>query len=107
MTNDVEITSILNHKLRDKTGEYVLNQGMPRLLDLYDKYNVKATFFYSGDIALMHPEVVKMAHRQGHEIASHGLSHKVEDAFDILPYKEQVRHLKSLLLTQWGPPLKS
>ncbi len=95
MTNDVEITSILNHKLRDKTGEYVLNQGMPRLLELYDKYNVKATFFYTGDIALMHPEVVKMAHSQGHEIASHGLSHKVEDAFDILPYKEQVRQLKT------------
>jgi len=35
-TNDVETMSILNHKLRDKTGEYVLNQGMPRLLDLYD-----------------------------------------------------------------------
>ena len=24
ITNDVETTSILNHKLRDKTGEYVL-----------------------------------------------------------------------------------
>ena len=48
ITNDVETTSILNHKLRDKTGEYVLNQGMPRLLDLYDKYGVKATFFIRG-----------------------------------------------------------
>lgn len=51
ITNDVETTSILNHKLRDKTGEYVLNQGMPRLFDLYDKYGVKATFFYTGHIA--------------------------------------------------------
>jgi hypothetical protein len=41
LTNDVETTSILNHKLRDKTAEYLLTQGMPRLLDLYDKYNVK------------------------------------------------------------------
>eukprot|EP01031_Cornospumella_fuschlensis_P000667 gene667-842_t len=40
ITNDVETTSILNHKLRDKTGQYVLEQGY---------------------IAKLYPEVVKMA----------------------------------------------
>lgn len=94
ITNDVETTSILNHKLRDKTGEYVLTQGMPRLLDLYDKYGVKATFFYTGHIAKLYPEVVKMAYVRGHEIGSHGLSHEVSQAFDLLPPDEQLRHLK-------------
>ena len=77
MTNDVETTSILNHKLRDKTGEYVLRQGMPRLLDLYERYGVKATFFYTGYIARLYPDVVRMAHSKGHEIGSHGLTHEV------------------------------
>ena len=94
ITNDVETTSILNHKLRDKTGEYVLTQGMPRLLDLYDKYGVKATFFYTGHIAKLYPEVVKMAFVRGHEIGSHGLSHEVSQAFDLLSPAEQLRHLK-------------
>lgn len=94
VTNDVETTSILNHKLRDKTGEYVLKQGMPRLLELYAQYNVKATFFYTGRIATLYPEVVKMAQAAGHEIGSHGLTHEVEQAFDVLPLKEQVNHLK-------------
>ena len=94
ITNDVETTSVLNHKLRDKTGEYVLNQGMPRLLDLYDKYGVKATFFYTGHIATLYPEVVKMAHERGHEVGSHGLTHEVSKAFDILPPEEQLSHLK-------------
>ena len=94
ITNDVETTSILNHKLRDKTGEYVLNQGMPRLLDLYDKYNVKATFFYTGHIACLYPEVVKMAYERGHEIGSHGLTHEVSKAFDVLTPDEQLSHLK-------------
>lgn len=94
ITNDVETTSILNHKLRDKTGEYVLNQGMPRLLDLYEKYGVKATFFYTGHIARLYPEVVKMAHRRGHEIGSHGLTHEVSKAFDVMPPEEQLSHLK-------------
>ena len=94
ITNDVETTSILNHKLRDKTGEYVLNQGMPRLLDLYDKYGVRATFFYTGHIAKLYPEVVRMAHARGHEVGSHGLTHEVSKAFDVMPPEEQLSHLK-------------
>ena len=94
ITNDVETTSILNHKLRDKTGEYVLNQGMPRLLDLYDQYGVKATFFYTGHIAKLYPEVVRMAHNRGHEVGSHGLTHEVDKAFDVLSPDEQLSHLK-------------
>ena len=51
ITNDVETTSIVNHRLSDETGRYVLEQGMPRLLDLYDAYGVRATFFFTGHIA--------------------------------------------------------
>ncbi len=94
ITNDVETTSILNHKLRDKTGEYVLNQGMPRLLDLYDKYGVKATFFFTGYIATLYPQVVKMAYERGHEVGSHGLTHEVSQAFDVLTPDEQLSHLR-------------
>ncbi len=94
ITNDVETTSILNHKLRDKTGQYVLEQGMPRLLELYEKHNVKATFFYTGYIAKLYPQVVKMAFEKGHEIGSHGLTHRSEKAFDVLSYDQQVEHLR-------------
>lgn len=94
ITNDVETSSILNHKLRDKTGEYVLTQGMPRLLDLYDKYGVKATFFYTGHIAQLYPDVVKMAYEHGHEVGSHGLTHEVSQAFDVLTPEKQLSHLK-------------
>lgn len=94
ITNDVETTSILNHRLDDKTGELVLKQGMPRLLELYQEYNVKATFFFTGHIAKLYPEIVKMVIPYGHEVGSHGLSHKVEDAFDVLPFDKQIEHLK-------------
>ena len=90
----METTSILNHKLRDKTGEYVLNQGMPRLLDLYDKYGVKATFFFTGYIAKLYPDVVRKAYERGHEVGSHGLTHEVDQAFDVLSPEEQLSHLK-------------
>lgn len=94
ITNDVETTSILNHKLLDVTGEYVLKEGMPRLLELYAKYDVKATFFFNGDIVKVHPEVVKMVVPYGHEVGSHGMSHEVDKAFDVMPLDLQIQHLK-------------
>ena len=94
ITNDVETTSILNHKLRDKTAEYLMSQGMPRLLDLYEAYNIKATFFFTGYVAKLQPALVKMASAKGHEIASHGLRHTVDCAFDVLPLKTQIDHLQ-------------
>jgi peptidoglycan-N-acetylglucosamine deacetylase len=100
ITNDVETTSILNHRLDDKTGELVLKQGMPRLLELYEKYNVKATFFFTGHIAKLYPEVVKMILPFGHEVGSHGYTHEVSQAFDVLPFEIQKEHLyksKSIL----------
>lgn len=93
LTNDVETTSILNHKLSDSTAEYLLNQGMPRLLDLYETFNIKTTFFFTGYIARLKPGLIKMASAHGHEIGSHGLSHEVEFAFDILSETTQVEHL--------------
>ena len=94
ITNDVETTSVLRHCLSDDVAQYLLTQGMPRLLDLYEQYGVKATFFFTGHIAEICPELVKMAHAKGHEIGSHGLTHEVSQAIDTLSYKEQVRHLK-------------
>lgn len=94
ITNDVETTSIVNHRLSDETGRYVLEQGMPRLLDLYDQYGVKATFFFTGHIAQLYPQVVRMVQEQGHEVGSHGLTHEVSKAFDVMPREEQLSHLK-------------
>lgn len=94
MTNDVETTSIVNHCLSDETARYVLNQGMPRLLDMYERYGVKATFFFTGYIAKLYPKVVKMAFESGHEIGSHGLTHETNKAFDILLPEEQLSHLR-------------
>ncbi len=93
ITNDVETTSVLNHRLRDKTADYLLAQGMPRLLELYAKYNVRATFFFTSYVACLKPELVKITAQNGHEIGSHGLNHKQDHAFDILPFDTQVEHL--------------
>lgn len=93
MTNDVETTSIVNGGLRDETGLKVWKEGLPKLLDLYDRYAIKSTFFYVANFAQQHPEIVKIVQNRGHEIACHGLTHEHDKAFDIMPYDEQVKHL--------------
>ena len=94
LTNDVETTSIWFNALRDETGWKVLNEGMPILLSLYEKHEIKTTFFFTGYIAKLYPEVVKMVLPFGHEVGSHGLSHKKEDGFDILSLDKQIYHLR-------------
>jgi len=93
-TNDVETTSIWFNSLRDETGLKVLKEGMPILLDLYEKYEIKTTFFFTGYIANLYPELIKMILPHGHEVGSHGLSHKKEHGFDVLPLDKQIEHLK-------------
>ncbi len=94
LSNDVETTSIWHNSLRDETGYKVLKEGMPLLLDLYAKYNVKSTFYFTGYIAKLYPEIVKMVVPYGHEVGSHGLSHTKENGFDVMPLQKQINHLK-------------
>ena len=46
-----------------------------QILDLLDKYSVKATFFVSGVNALKHPEIIKEIISRGHTIGNHSLHH--------------------------------
>ena len=47
----------------------------PKLLDLLKAKGIKATFFLIGENAKAHPEIVKRALNEGHEIANHSWSH--------------------------------
>lgn len=94
LSNDVETTSIWHNTLRDKTGVKVYEEGMPALLDLYAKHDIKTTFFFTGYIAKLIPDVVKMVLEGGHEVGSHGMSHLKENGFDVMPFKKQVEHLR-------------
>jgi polysaccharide deacetylase family protein (PEP-CTERM system associated) len=46
------------------------------ILRLLQAYNVRATFFVLGYIAMKEPDLIKIIHDQGHEIATHGFYHR-------------------------------
>jgi len=93
-TNDVEATSIARHLQSEETGKRVVEEAMPLLLELYWRYKVKTTFFFTGHIAERFPEAVKMILPYGHEVGCHGYSHQDQDAFDSLSLTDQIKHLR-------------
>jgi len=46
------------------------------ILDLLKGYKIKATFFILGKLAEKYPNLIKKIFKMGHELASHGYSHK-------------------------------
>ena len=57
-------------------GDYGPKCGVPRLLQLGAKYDVKFTFFIPGWIAERFPEMVRAIHEEGHDVAAHGYLHE-------------------------------
>jgi peptidoglycan/xylan/chitin deacetylase (PgdA/CDA1 family) len=48
----------------------------PRVLDILERYNAKATFFLIGVHVSGNEEIVRRIHRSGHEIGNHTWSHR-------------------------------
>ena len=58
-------------------GEFGGRVGIWRLIELFDRHEVKATVFTPGRICELYPEALKAAHASGHEIADHMWEHQV------------------------------
>lgn len=68
-----------------------------RLLDLFDQYAVRATFFVLGWVAERTPNLVMEIAARGHEVASHGYSHQL--VYNQTPdtFRKETLHSKYLL----------
>jgi peptidoglycan/xylan/chitin deacetylase (PgdA/CDA1 family) len=63
-----------------------LDEGIPRVLKILDKKNIKVTFFVPAKLLERFPPFFKKLSQQGHEIALHGYEH---ERFDLFTDKEQ------------------
>ena len=79
-----------------------IESGLPALLDLLARYEVKATFFVTGNVGRRYPQRVKEIVAQHHELGSHGESHT---DFRRLPAAEAAAEIKSSVqyLRQFAP----
>ena len=56
----------------EKWYEYGFKEGIPRLLDMYDRHKVKVTSHMVGMAVEKHPALAKEIVQRGHEAAAHG-----------------------------------
>lgn len=63
-----------------------------QMLDVFDKYNVKTTFFVGGSWAANYPELLQKIVLCGHELGNHGYFHKEHSK---LNYDDNVKEIVS------------
>ena len=61
------------------------------ILNVLEQYNVKCTFFVGGSWAMKNGEVLQLIKEKGHEVGSHGYSHKEAEK---LSYKQNLDEIK-------------
>jgi peptidoglycan-N-acetylglucosamine deacetylase len=84
LTIDVDgVASLMNrfpqapeHPTLMSLGEFGPLVGTPRILDILDKRNIKASVFIPGYVAEQHPDLVRDVVQRGHELGHHGYLHE-------------------------------
>jgi peptidoglycan-N-acetylglucosamine deacetylase len=88
------ITSVVT---RDSVAALTFDDGphpeyTPRLLDILQRYEVRATFFMVGEAAQRHPELVQQVAQAGHAVGNHSWDHPF---FPSLPSDERQKQIRS------------
>ncbi len=90
---------------RVSKGQFAVKRGLPRILSLLDKYNIKATFFVCGWVAETYPDLTYRIVDDGHEIAAHGYLHEYLDTLSVYEEKE-IFKLTDTALKELSPLIK-
>ena len=88
------------------TMEYRCERNVARLLELLDEHQVKGTFFILGWITERSPQLVRDIAAAGHEVACHGLSHKLIYRQSREEFRQETVRSKRLLEDLIGQPVE-
>jgi len=103
MTCDVEdyfqVSAFAPYIDRDSwpSRECRVEANMERILAIYERHGVKATFFTLGWIAERYPNMVRKIVAAGHELASHGYGHLRASDQTRAQFDNDIRSSKALL----------
>ncbi|MEN9510740.1 MAG: hypothetical protein RLZZ370_559 [Bacteroidota bacterium] len=82
-----------------------VEDNLNQILDVLDEKNIKATLFVLGWVGEHYPELIRSAHRRGHEIASHGYAHQLVYGMTPEAFYEDVVKAKNILESITGTPV--
>ncbi len=75
------------------------------LLERMERHGARGTFFVLGCVAEARPDVVRAIARAGHEVASHGWSHRRVTSLGARELRDELRRSKTLLEGISGRPV--
>jgi polysaccharide deacetylase family protein (PEP-CTERM system associated) len=84
------------------TAPQRIQEVLPRMLDIFEKNQVKSTFFFLGWIAEKYPLLVKETLKRGHEVATHGYAHKLIYNQTPAEFHSDIYKAKSIIESQTG-----
>ena len=67
---------------RLSVGQYGPRAGVPRILDLLERYDIPSTFFIPAVSAQLYPDEVRAVAAAGHEIGIHGWIHEFTSSLE-------------------------
>ena len=76
-----------------------------RTLELLAEHDVSATFFVLGWVARHEPDLVRQIDDAGHEIASHGMTHRMLTELTPATFRTELRHSRKMLEDICGEPV--
>jgi polysaccharide deacetylase family protein (PEP-CTERM system associated) len=71
-----------------------------RVLELLERRGIRGTFFVLGCVARKHPGIVRDIQAAGHEVASHGLTHRLVYSQAPEAFRQETRESKAILEDQ-------
>jgi polysaccharide deacetylase family protein (PEP-CTERM system associated) len=77
-----------------------------RLLELFSRANVRATFFVLGWVAERHPDIVRSIADAGHEVGSHGFGHRLVYTQSPSEFREDLRRSRTAITNAAAVPVE-
>jgi peptidoglycan/xylan/chitin deacetylase (PgdA/CDA1 family) len=84
---------------------YGYREGIPRMLDLWDRHGVKVTSHMIGDAVQRHPELAREIVARGHEAAGHGPRWSSQFAMNRDEERTFLRQAASMVQAVTGQPV--
>lgn len=81
-------------KIKSNFLEPLIVKNTLILLQIFETFNVKATFFILGEVAQKYPDLIREIQKDNHEIALHGYTHM--PIFKLNPQSFEYEIIKSL-----------
>ena len=85
-------------------GEYGSRVAVPRILDVLRRYQIRASFFVPGVVALLHPDEQRRVVDEGHELAMHGWIHEATSELTGAVERDLMRRAYETLTKIGGKP---